>query len=73
MESDELREISEKLDVLTRLTALLLTEEKKQADQFLLLNRAGFKPKDIAELLGTTPNTVRVALSTLRKKKKLRR
>ncbi len=34
------------------------------------LDSVGFKPKRIAELLGTTPNTVNVALHAIRKNKK---
>jgi len=34
------------------------------------LNAVGFKPKRIAELLGTTPNTVSVALHQIKKGKK---
>jgi len=34
-----------------------------QGQAILELGRAGFGPKRIAELLGTTPNTVNVALA----------
>jgi len=39
----------------------------KQREQIVLLNRAGLQPKDIAELLNTSSNTVRVELVALRK------
>jgi len=35
----------------------------------MLLTKAGFQPKDIATLLGTSSNSVRVRLVALRKKK----
>ena len=41
----------------------------KQTAQIAVLNRVGFPPRDIADLLGTTGNTVNVALSNLRKGK----
>jgi predicted transcriptional regulator len=61
-----------KLDLVARLLSLSLVEGKRQADQITLLSKAGLAPKEIADLLGTTPNTVRVALSNMRKKGPLR-
>lgn len=68
MPEPELQEVVRRLDRLIRLIAFSLIEGKKQKDQLLLLSRAGFEPKDIAEIIGTTPNTVRVGLSSLRKR-----
>lgn len=48
---------------LLNLLALLLVQERKQPEQITLLSRAGFRPVEIAALLGTTPNTVSVQLS----------
>jgi hypothetical protein len=45
-------------------------QERKQPDQISLLNRAGFRPIEIAALLGTTPNTVRVEMSNQKRGKK---
>jgi predicted ArsR family transcriptional regulator len=70
MSETELKAISGKLDLLIRLEAAALIEGRKQNDQLFLLSKAGFQPKTIAEILGTTPNTVRVQLSKLRKKKR---
>ena len=67
---EQFKEFSAKLDILIRLTALSLVSGKKQQEQFFLLNTAGFQPKDIAELLDTTPNNVRVGLSPMRTKKR---
>ena len=44
---------------LVKLLALYLIQGQQQSDQIDLLSRAGFKPAEIADLLGTTPNTVR--------------
>jgi DNA-directed RNA polymerase specialized sigma24 family protein len=60
--------LAKKIDLLTRLLAVQLVNGRNQMDQIRLLSIAGMGPKEIAELLGTTANTVNVALSTLRKK-----
>jgi NOL1/NOP2/fmu family ribosome biogenesis protein len=55
---------------LLNLLALQLVQERKQTDQIGLLNRAGFRPSEIALLLGTTSHTVSVELSKQKKAKK---
>ncbi len=60
--------ICEKLDRLSALVALEAIEGKSQIDQIELLRRAGYQPKEIAQLIGTTSNTVSVSLSKLRNK-----
>ena len=70
MNESQFDAISRKLDLLVRLTALSYVAEKRQKEQVLMLSVAGFQPKEIAEILSTTSNTVRVALSTMRKKKR---
>ena len=69
-------EVDERPDGLTafeskllNLLALMLVHERKQADQITLLNRAGFRPAEIAGLIGTTPNTVSVQLSIQKREK----
>lgn len=54
---------------LVNLLALLLVQERKQPEQIALLSRAGFRPLEIAGLLGTTPNTVSVQLSLQKREK----
>jgi len=61
----------EKLDMLVRLTAIALIDGKRQRDQVRLLSIAGMSPKEIADLIGTTSNTVNVALTSLRKAKRM--
>lgn len=55
---------------LVNLLALLLVQERKQPEQIALLSRAGFRPVEIATLLGTTSNTVSVQLSIQKHGKK---
>ena len=72
MTEQDSKEILTKLEAIVRLGALQLVEGKPQGDQCLLLARAGFQPKQIADILGTTPNTVSVTLSNIRTSKKAR-
>jgi hypothetical protein len=55
---------------LVNILALLLVHERKQTEQITLLSRAGFRPFEIASLLGTTRNTVSVQLSIQKRGKK---
>ncbi len=57
----------QKLDQILRILVISVTRGLKQREQIALLNQAGFQPKAIADLLGTSSNTVRVELVTLRK------
>lgn len=54
---------------LNKLIVLLLTKELSQFESIKLLNKAGYQPKKIAEYLGTSSNTVSVALNRLKKDK----
>jgi hypothetical protein len=56
-----------KLEQLVRVLTLSVIKGLRQGEQIALLDNAGFPPKEIAEFLGTTRNTVSVALTTLRK------
>jgi hypothetical protein len=53
---------------LNKLLILLLTKDYSQINKIQLLNKAGFTPKEISELLGTSPNTVSVALVRINKR-----
>jgi DNA-directed RNA polymerase specialized sigma24 family protein len=59
--------ILNRIDKILRVLAALATKGMKQREQIALLNHAGLQPKDIADLLGTSSNTVRVELVALRK------
>src|SRR2546427_12876910 len=67
---EPLLELSSKLDTLIRLTALGLVKDLgKQRQQIELLSDAGFPPKQIADVLRTTRNTVSVALNSIKKER----
>lgn len=56
---------------IVRLLAIQLRRNaESQAQAIEELSKAGFGPSRIAELLGTTPNTVNVAISNAKKRKR---
>ncbi len=57
-------------EIVRLLTIYLRRSASSQTEAILELGRAGFGPKRIADLLGTTPNTVNVALAKDRARKK---
>jgi uncharacterized protein YjcR len=68
MNDGMITEISDKLDTLIRIQALLAVRGmEKQKDKIIFLYGAGIRPKDIASILGTTPNTVNVAMANHKK------
>jgi len=67
----DISEINSKLDVLIRLLASSsISEGASIKENAIVLSRAGIPPKQIADILGTTSNTVNVALSQARKSSK---
>ena len=73
MSEELLREVRENLKLLVRLAALELINGRSQKEAIHLLSQAGFLPKQIAELLGTSANTVSVELSRKRSEKSAKR
>lgn len=71
MQISEVSALEKRLETLTKLMAIALVNGKNQKEQIRLLSMAGIGPKEIADLIGTTPNTVNVALTSLRKGKHL--
>jgi hypothetical protein len=65
-----LQRIEAKLDQMLRLAALQAANGLKKGPAIQLLAAAGFDRRLIAELLGTTPNTVSVTLSNAKPSKK---
>lgn len=55
------------LQRMSRLLALNLVKDIKSSEKYKVLYNAGYQPKEIAEILSTTPNTVSVELSKLKK------
>jgi DNA-binding CsgD family transcriptional regulator len=66
-QTDHSRELLQRLDKIARLIAVSIIADRKQRDQIRILWRAGLQPKEIADLLGTTRNTVSVELSAMRR------
>lgn len=66
---DLLTSLNTKLDTIIKLMVLTKAESKSQTELIWLLSSAGLQPKEIAGMIGTTPNTVRVMLFALRKQK----
>lgn len=62
------QDLGSKMDSLIRLTALHLLGDKTGAEAISLLGRAGLDNELIAEVVGTTPATVRATLSRVRRK-----
>ena len=71
MNSDD--EIIDELRKITRLLTVLATKGMTQREQIMLLDSVGLPPREIAELIGTTSNTVSVTLSTLRREARKKR
>jgi len=60
--------IIDRLNILIKLSALNILNDKEFKEQVRILSNIGLKPKEMAEILGKTPNNVRVMLSYVRKK-----
>lgn len=73
MTTDAPDEILSELRKISRLLTLLVTRDLSQRDKIALLSTAGLQPKEIADLIGTTPNTVSVTLAHIRKQQARRR
>jgi len=58
------------LEILVRISPRELRDKRGQADTILKLSSAGCGPSEIADLLGTTANTVNVTLSNAKKKRR---
>lgn len=63
------KELLEELKQIKRLLIMLVIKEQSQKESIKMLSSFGFQPKEIADLIGTTPNTVNVTLSRIRKEK----
>jgi DNA-directed RNA polymerase specialized sigma24 family protein len=66
---DNFVEMLSRLDQIFKLLAVAVTKDMKQRDRIALFDTVGLSPKQIAELLGTSSNTVRVELVGIRKHK----
>lgn len=68
---DESDEATKELRKITKLLVVLVTKDQAQTVNIATLSKVGFEPREIADFLGTTRNTVSVALSQLRNKAKV--
>lgn len=66
----ESTEIEQKLDILIKLVAMGAVGNQPLREQIRRLDMIGLAPKDIAAILGKSPNHVRVELTYIRKQKK---
>lgn len=74
----KLDELSQKIDVLTTVIAIGIQKEKLlegkiQKDQIIELDKLGLSRNIIALIVGTTPLTVSVTLSNMRKEKRAKK
>lgn len=72
MSENETKRIAEALERIGRVLGVLYASHLGDLDQSIKaerLNRCGFSNTEIADLLGTTPNTINVALHKVRKGK----
>jgi len=67
MDNPSYDDLLKELRRITKLLTLIATKDQKQKDQIRILDSLKFQPKEIAELLGTTANVVRVSLHSIRK------
>ncbi|MEN3047186.1 MAG: sigma factor-like helix-turn-helix DNA-binding protein [Candidatus Caldarchaeales archaeon] len=67
----EFQELTIRLNTIISLLAISLPMEFNQQEKIELLSRLGLTPKEIAKILGTTNNTVNVALTRARRGRKL--
>ena len=68
VEESQFQQISTKLDSILKLLALNTVQGRSLRDQVALLSSVGFQPKQIAEMLGKTPNHISVVLHDIRRK-----
>lgn len=68
--TDELlKDISDKLDMLTRLVAAdVVKPAKAEQDKIEFLSSLGFRPVEIAKFLNKSPDNINVQLNLIRKK-----
>jgi len=65
----QFEELSEKLDMLIKLTAMNALRERTLTDQVEILSAIGLEPKEIATILGSDPATISTLKSRAKKKR----
>ena len=67
MDERQFEQLLGKIDVAIKLLAMSVVEGKPLKQQVLMLSSFGLQPKQIASILGKTPNHIRVILHGIRK------
>lgn len=70
MDDKQFSIIVSKLDDIIKLQAIATVQGKTLREQVVTLSSLNFQPKQIADILGKTPNHISVILSELRKAEK---
>jgi len=73
MNEEQFTELINKFDILIKLTAANIFQGKPMTESIVFLSDLGLQPKDIAKILGTTPNYVSKTKTRLKKRKKKRK
>lgn len=68
MSDEQFKQLTQKLDILIRLTAMNSVAGKSLAEQVELLTSISFRPSEIAEVLGRPLNIITATLSNLKRK-----
>jgi hypothetical protein len=68
MDDKQFEEIKTRFDKLIRIVALSSIKGLTSTDGIFMLHQAGFAPREIADIIGTTSNVVNVRLSEMRKR-----
>ena len=69
MDDSQFNEILKRFDVVIRLLVLNLPENISQPNKIDILSKMDIPPKEIANILGVTSNTVSIALHRIKKDK----
>lgn len=62
--------LEKKIDTLKKVCFGVILKNMTNTDKALCLHKFGFKPKEIAEIIGTNPNNVSVSLHYGKKRNK---
>ncbi len=68
MNETQFKILADKIDLLIRINAAKVIEDKEFSEQIKVLSQVGLKPAEIAEITGKTANNVRVMQNYLKKK-----
>lgn len=70
IEPKQLTQLTDRLDALIRMTVLGLPDTITEDTKVKILSEMGFQPNEIAPMVGSTANAVRIRLHRLRKSMK---